>query len=177
MWFRTIYEITEWCISILLSKNCNTLPHCEKKVLLTLKMASNFIRDLSSFSKGAKSLFSLDSTKNPYQWNVTLDISRETFINKRITINIISLYVIYEDWKNYFFTHRFVTQNFQHAFDGVGRDLGQQGALGKLPVRGNVIIILLFLITLALWNNEQSHQHIPRGTTLWEILLQSAHTT
>lgn len=66
----------------------------------------------------------------------------------------------------FFFTHRFVTQNFQHAFDGGGRDLGQQGALGKLPVRGNVIIFLLFLITLALWNNEQSHKHIPRGTTL-----------
>ena len=28
-------------------------------------MASNFIRDLSSFSKGANNLFSLDSTKNP----------------------------------------------------------------------------------------------------------------
>ena len=35
--------------------------------LLTLNMASNFISDLSSFSNGAKSLFNLDSTKNPYQ--------------------------------------------------------------------------------------------------------------
>ena len=59
-------------------------------------------------------------------------------------------------------THWFITQNFQHTLDGVGRDLRQQRALRELPVRRNVVILLLLLLPLASCNCR----HIIRVITL-----------
>ena len=106
--------------------------------LLTLNMASNFISDLSSFSNGAKSLFNLDSTKNPYQNKSYQKFEKEKYFCNNSNRNemIYRLFVWYINklhvelkWEKRricdALTNWFITQNFQHTLDSVGRDLGQ----------------------------------------------------
>ena len=78
LWARNLFLFHEWNTHnrhvgrVLFSGkhytcDCHEITLWYKSHVLTLKTASSFIRDLSSFSRGTRSLFSLDSTKNP--WN------------------------------------------------------------------------------------------------------------